>query len=191
MLILASQSPRRREILDMLGFKFLCKPSDADETLPEGIEPAEAVRLLAKRKADAVGRPPEDVVLGADTMVVLDKQILGKPHDTEDARRMLRALSSRTHTVFTGVCITGAGRSEQFVTHTDVTFYKLTDEEIDDYIATGDPMDKAGAYGIQSVGAVNVRKINGDYFTVMGLPAAETARALKNFQVVSRFYKNI
>lgn len=183
MLILASQSPRRREILTMLGYNFLCKPADADETIPQSTPPEAAVQLLARRKAEAVSCNPEDVVLGSDTVVALENRILGKPRDEREAAEMLRALSGKCHTVHTGVCLKNAEKCTVFAVPTLVEFFPLTEEEIAAYIATGDPMDKAGAYGIQGIGAVNVRRIDGDFFTVMGLPAAQTARALRDFEI--------
>ena len=173
----------------MLGYDFLCKPANTDERLPDGMPPDEAVQCLARRKAEAVACAPEDVVLGSDTVVALDGRILGKPKDAEDAARMLRALSGKCHTVYTGVCLKNAGKCEAFAASTLVEFFPLTDREISAYIATGDPMDKAGAYGIQGIGAINIRRIDGDFFTVMGLPAARTARALRTFGVYPSFKK--
>lgn len=184
MLILASRSPRRREILEMLGFEYLCKPADADESIPAGTSPDEAVKLLAYKKAAAVSCCENDVIIGSDTIVVMEGEILGKPADAAQAKTMLRRLSGKTHRVYTGVCIICGEATETFECHTDVTFYELSDAEIDAYVATGDPLDKAGAYGIQGIGAVNVKSIDGDFFTVMGLPAAETARRLRKFGVL-------
>ena len=158
MLILASQSPRRREILTMLGYDFTCRPAHADETIPAGIEPGRAVELLAQRKARAV-------------------------LDAADAARMLRTLCGRTHTVYTGVALLKQGRARIFHQTAEVTFYILTEEEIQAYIASGEPMDKAGAYGIQGRGSALVEKINGDFYAVMGLPAGSTVRALREFCV--------
>ena len=176
--ILASGSPRRADILRMLGYRFTQRPAHADESLPPRTLPADAVRLLAQRKAASL--PDADVpVLGADTVVALGDEILGKPRDEDDARRMLRLLSGRTHAVYTGVCLCAApGRTETLVRRTDVTFFSLPDALIDRYIASGEPLDKAGGYGIQGKGSVLVERIAGDYFTVVGLPAADTARLL-------------
>ena len=187
MLILASQSPRRREILSMLGYDFLCKPVYADETIPADASPETAVQLLARRKAEAVACAPDDVALGSDTVVALENRILGKPANTEEAAGMLRSLSGKYHTVHTGVCLKSAEKCEVFAVSTLVEFFPLTDAEIAAYVATGDPMDKAGAYGIQGIGAINIRRIDGDFFTVMGLPAAQTARALRRFGILPRY----
>ena len=183
-LIVASASPRRRELLAQAGFVFQVEPSDADETLPEGVTPAAAVELLASRKAQSVAeKHPDDVVLGCDTIVALDGEKLGKPQTAADAKAMLRRLSGKTHTVYTGVCITDGTRTERFVSATDVTFYPLSAQTIDAYVATGEPMDKAGAYGIQGLGSVLVQSFSGDYFTVVGLPLAQCARVLATFGI--------
>lgn len=179
MLILASKSPRRRELLDLAGLEYICIPSDADENVPEDLVPAQVPEYLAVKKADAVlAAHPEDMVLGSDTLVVCDGQIMGKPENEQDAFRMLRQLSGKAHQVYTGVAILSAGKRDSFTTVTDVEFYPLTDEEIWAYIHTGEPMDKAGAYGIQGKGSLLVKGIRGDYFTVVGLPVAEVARHL-------------
>jgi len=182
MLILASRSPRRREILHMLGYDFSVIASGAEESadFSHGID--DAVMNIALTKAAEIARShPEDIVLGADTVVALDGRVLGKPADADDAADMLRLLSGKTHTVYTGVAILGSGHQCVFCEKTQVTFYPLDDKEIAAYVATGEPMDKAGSYGIQGLGAVLVRRIEGDFFTVMGLPAARVCRALKAF----------
>lgn len=178
-LILASNSPRRAEILTKGGFSFEKRVADTDETLPANLSPAAAVETLAQRKGRAVFRAADEVVLAADTVVALDNRILGKPKDENDAKEMLRALSGHTHSVFTGVYITDGKREFLFHVQTRVTFYQLTDAEIDAYVQSGEPMDKAGAYGIQGRGALLVEKIDGDYLNVVGLPLAKTARILK------------
>ena len=178
-LILASNSPRRAEILTKGGFSFEKRVADTDETLPDGILPAEAVEILAQRKGHAVFRAADEVVLAADTVVALDNRILGKPKDENDAKEMLRALAGRTHSVFTGVYITDGEREFLFHAETRVTFYPLTDAEVAAYVQSDEPMDKAGAYGIQGRGALFVEKIDGDYLNVVGLPLAKTARILK------------
>lgn len=185
MFYLASQSPRRKELLTLAGIAFEVLVSGCDENVPDGISAEQTVQLLAAQKADAVVSlcTAEDVVLSADTVVVAQGKILGKPKDKEDACRMLRMLSGKTHTVMTGVCITGRGKRKSFVSKTDVTFYPLTEEEIEAYVATGDPMDKAGAYGIQSKGVVLVEKICGDYSNVVGLPLAQCVRELRCFGI--------
>lgn len=185
MLYLASQSPRRKELLTLAGLAFKVLVSGCDENVPEGLSAEQTVQLLAEQKADAVAPlcKEEDVILAADTVVVADGKILGKPVDAEDACKMLRMLSGQPHTVMTGVCITGNGKRKSFVSQTDVTFYPLTDSEIESYVATGDPMDKAGSYGIQSKGVVLVEKICGDYSNVVGLPLARCVRELREFGI--------
>lgn len=185
--IVASASPRRRELLSGAGFSFEIIPSDADETLPEGIGTEQAVCLLAERKALCVLEGRENsVVLGCDTVVVLDDVILGKPSDREDAKRMLRMLSGRTHQVITAVCIAEKGRKETFCNVTEVEFYPLGEDTVESYVATGESDDKAGSYGIQGLGAALVKGIKGDYFSVMGLPVAECVRVLSSFGVEGR-----
>ena len=182
--IVASASPRRRELLMNAGFSFEIIPSDADETLPEGIGTEQAVCLLAERKALSVLEGREDsVVLGCDTVVVLDDVILGKPSDREDAKRMLRMLSGRTHQVITAICIAEKGRKETFCNVTEVEFYPLGEDTVESYVATGESDDKAGSYGIQGYGAALVKGIKGDYFSVMGLPVAQCVRVLSSFGV--------
>lgn len=182
--IVASGSPRRKELLSNSGFEFEVIPSDADETLEEGTHAFDAVEELSKRKALSVSKKnPGAVVLGCDTVVSLGGKILGKPHNEAEAFSMLSALSGKEHEVFTGVFITDGEKSESFVSCTKVEFYPLSKETIESYIATKEPMDKAGAYGIQGFGSVLVKKINGDYFTVMGLPINECARVLSRFGI--------
>lgn len=144
-LILASGSPRRSEILKNAGYEFVVKPTSADESLPGGILPEDAVKLLSERKADAAKIECSDVVLSADTVVALGDRILGKPSDKAEAFSMLRSLSGKTHSVYTGVTIKSAEKKRVFAVKTDVLFYPLTDDEINAYIATGEPFDKAGA----------------------------------------------
>jgi MAF protein len=173
-LILASGSPRRRELLRLTGLKFDVVTSKADETVPEGTDPAVAAMLLSERKALAVAALEECrdcVVIGADTIVSLDGKIFGKPEDEEDAFRMLSMLSDRTHTVFTGVSIVNSDHTvNRFVESTEVHFFPLSEQQIRDYIATGEYSDKAGGYAIQGGGSVFVSGIIGDYYNVMGLP---------------------
>ncbi len=179
MLILASKSPRRCELLKLAGLEFTVCPAKGKEELPPGILPADAVELLAKQKAVEIAtRFPFDTVLAADTVVAFGKRILGKPEDENAAYEMLKTLSGNTHSVYTGVCIISAGNMQVFHQKTDVRFYPLSDKEILDYIATGEPMDKAGAYGIQEKGFFMVKEICGDYYNVVGLPLAETVRRL-------------
>ena len=182
--ILASASPRRKQLLEQAGYAFEIVVSDADESLPAGITPEKAVRRNAARKAQAVAETnPGAVVLGCDTVVAIDGEILGKPQDEAEAKAMLRRLSGNTHTVYSGVCITDGKKETVFAVATDVTFYALSERTIDAYAATKEPMDKAGAYGIQGLGCVLVKEISGDYSNVVGLPLSESARALAAFGV--------
>lgn len=180
-LVLASKSPRRSEILKNAGIDFVVRTADADETIPAGTNPEDAVVFLAARKAMAVERAEDETVLGADTVVVLDGEILGKPKDRDDAFNMIKRLSGRVHSVFTGVCAIGNGISMTFAEETKVEFYKLTNEEINTYVNTSEPYDKAGAYGIQGLASKFIRAIEGDYFNVVGLPiSAIYQKILKN-----------
>ncbi|MDD6727743.1 MAG: Maf family protein [Eubacteriales bacterium] len=180
MLVLASKSPRRRELLSLITPDFEIKTADADETLPEGISPDKAVEYLSKIKAEPF-KNDDDIVIGADTVVAVDGKILGKPADRADAFSMLKALSGREHSVFTGVTVIKGSKAETFSVETKVKFYPLTDEEIESYLDTGEPFDKAGGYGIQGKGALLVESICGDYFNVVGLPVSRLSRALKEF----------
>lgn len=180
-IVLASASPRRAEILNKAGFDFTVRVSDAEENIPAELSPNEASQLLAKTKAYAVKREPDELIIAADTIVVLDNKILGKPKDEENAKEMLRSLSGKIHTVYTGVCIIYNEKEETFFQKTKVEFYPLSEKEINDYVGTGEPMDKAGAYGIQEKGALLVKRIDGDYFNVMGLPVALLNQKLREF----------
>jgi nucleoside triphosphate pyrophosphatase len=179
MLILASASPRRREILESAGIPFETRPADVDETplLHETAE--EYVQRLAEEKARAVWRTG-DTVIGADTVVAVDKVLLGKPRDGEEAARMLRLLSGRRHRVLTGVCFFDGERAETALEETFVEFLPLSDEEIAAYVATGEPFDKAGAYGIQGAASKFVARIEGCYFNVVGLPIARVYGFLRS-----------
>ena len=178
-IILASNSPRRRELLTLAGIEYTVIPSECEELLPEKITPAEAVEELSRQKAeDVFSRHTDSMIIAADTVVALDGKILGKPRDEADAFSMLTSLSGKVHTVYTGVCIKTQDSTQIFHCATDVEFYPLTDEEIRAYIATTEPMDKAGAYGIQGKGSLLVKGIKGDYFNVVGLPLAETVRKI-------------
>lgn len=177
-LVLASKSPRRSEILKNAGIDFTVRVADADETIPEGTKPCDAVVFLAARKAMAVERADDEIVLGADTVVVLDDKILGKPKDKEDAFNMIKSLSGRVHSVFTGVCAIGDGVSLTFAEETKVEFFPLSDDEINDYINTNEPYDKAGAYGIQGLASKFIRGIEGDYFNVVGLPVSSVYKKI-------------
>ena len=179
MLILASGSPRRKELLSLITDEFEVLVSGCDEFVPEGTPAEKVPAILAEQKALAVAKlRPEDTVIGSDTVVVLGGEIFGKPKDKEHAHAMLKALSGKKHFVYTGVAVAENDKVRSFVQKTEVEFYELSDEIIEKYIATGEPMDKAGAYGIQGKGSVLVKGIVGDYFNVMGLPVAETARFL-------------
>lgn len=181
MIILASQSPRRQELLKLITSDFEIKVSNVDETLPNKIMPKEAVMYLSKIKAEPFA-DGDDIVIGADTVVALDGKILGKPKSEENAKEMLEFLSGRTHSVFTGVTLASDKKTKTFAVETKVKFFELTSEEIDAYIKTKEPFDKAGAYGIQSYGSLLVEKIDGDYFNVVGLPVSTLARELKAFE---------
>lgn len=182
-LILASASPRRSEILTLAGYNFKTVPSCADENIsPMPASAALFVEKLAALKAHEVFlKNPDACVIGADTVVVLDGQILGKPKNEEDAFSMLKKLSGKTHTVYTGVSVISKDKSVTFHEASNVTFNTLSDEEIRAYIATKEPMDKAGAYGIQGYGAVFVSHIDGCYFNIMGLPISKLYNVLKEF----------
>lgn len=181
MIILASKSPRRRDILEMLELKYRCAPADTDETLIEGMSPADTVMLFSQRKARAVKGEAEngDVILGMDTMVCIDGVLLGKPADEADAFRMLKALSGKGHNVVTGYTVIYGDKEETGCVSTDVYFRTLSDDEINWYISTGEPMDKAGAYGIQGKGSLFVESIDGDYFSVLGFPVCQVFKTVK------------
>lgn len=180
-MILASQSPRRKELLGYITKDFKIIPAVGEEVIPEGTSPEETVLALSRQKAEEIyADNKRETIIAADTIVAIDGEILGKPHDKAHAAEMLNKLSGRVHSVFTGVCVIFAdGSRENFAEETKVEFYPLTEHEIADYIATGDPMDKAGAYGIQEKGAANVKGIVGDFYNVMGLPVGRLARVLR------------
>ena len=178
-LILASSSPRRRELLAKAGYTFEVRAADIDESLHAGEQPKDYVQRLALEKAQAIAAlNPEAVVLGADTTVVLGGEVLGKPTDHADAERMLRLLSGRTHQVYTGIAVVKGAEHRIHVETTDVVFRHLTDEELTTYLASGDAMDKAGAYGIQGYAARWISRIEGDYFNVVGLPLSAVVQLL-------------
>ena len=179
-MILASQSPRRRELLGQMGFSFTVRPAKGEELPHPELTPAQLVEELARQKALEVSAEAasDDVVVAADTVVAIDGKVLGKPHDKAQAAEMLSALSGREHTVYTGVAVK---RGETLLVEheaTQVRFRPLTEREIDLYIQTGEPMDKAGSYGIQGYGALLVEGIRGDYFNVVGLPICRLGRML-------------
>jgi septum formation protein len=182
-LILASGSPRRAELLERMGLTFSVQPAQADETLVPGLSAQKQVVRLSRIKAQAVAETLVDkdqtVILSADTVVVLDGKILGKPKDEADAARMLAAFSGRSHLVLTGVTVWDGTGIHSHCEETEVCFRSLSQGEIQAYIATGEPMDKAGAYGIQGLAALFVERLVGDYYNVMGLPVCATAQLLR------------
>ena len=186
MIYLASQSPRRKQLMELTGLAFCVRPTNTDESGAEGMTPKNTVEYLSKIKAEALfdDISENDIIIGSDTVVSIDGKILGKPKDEADAVCMLKKLSGRTHSVFTGVTLlkkTADGmKCETFSCKTDVEFFELSDSEIDEYVKTGEPLDKAGAYGIQERGALFVRGINGDFFNVVGLPVSALVRKLKS-----------
>ncbi|MBS4208958.1 Maf family protein [Bacillus sp. FJAT-50079] len=183
-LILASSSPRRKELLGKLSIPFISHSCDVDETVSTSLSPSEIVTVLAKRKAAAVSRQyPQSYIIGSDTIVVSNQLVLGKPKDEKEARQMLRTLSGRVHSVYTGVAVLHDGVEYVFYEKTDVEFWELSEEEIERYIDSGEPFDKAGAYGIQGLGALFVKSISGDYYSVVGLPVSRLARVLAEMGV--------
>lgn len=186
-IVLASASPRRRELLTSIGLTFTVDPADVDEETLSDLDPLQQAVALAELKAEYVARRHgEALVIGADTIVTIDGMALGKPQDDEDARRMLRMLSGRTHEVITGVAVVDAAtnRAASEAERTLVTFRTLSEDEIARYVASGEPMDKAGAYAIQGLGALLVSRIVGCYPNVVGLPLVTLARLLQPFGVV-------
>lgn len=184
-LILASGSPRRQSLLESAGYRFAVEKSDADESFPGGMEPAQIAGFLARKKAETfLGVYKEGIVLAADTIVVLDGNILGKPENAQKAAEMLRRLSGRRHEVITGVAFLADGRIESFQDTAYVYFHDLESWEIDYYVSQYKPYDKAGAYGIQEwIGLIGIEKIEGSYFTVMGLPISKVHAYLKKYRV--------
>jgi len=181
-LILASASPRRQQLLKTAGFSFEVIPANIDETPNPSHTPEQLVHTLAEQKCMAVyNKMPNTIVIGADTIVVIDGIILGKPSNEAEVFAMLKRLQGRPHIVYTGVCICGTQKSVTFSESTKVYMRSLSDEEIYEYIATGEPMDKAGSYGIQERGATLIERVEGDYFTVVGLPLCRLSQELKEF----------
>ncbi len=179
-IILASNSPRRKELLKYITDDFSVYVSNVDEEYDINLLPHEIVMYLSKQKALPVSNKfPNDLVIGSDTIVSLDKEILGKPQNKDDAYQMLKKLSNNTHQVITGVSLIYNNTVDSFYSTTDVTFYELSDEEIYAYINTQEPFDKAGAYGIQGYASKFVKEIKGDYFTVMGLPVGKLYQKIK------------
>jgi septum formation protein len=181
MLVLASRSPRRSEILQQAGIPFVVRPADVDETPREHESPKDYVTRIATDKAAAVPAGPGEIVLGADTTVVAGGAILAKPENPADAARMLETLSGRRHEVITGICLKSAGRMVRDWSETSVWFASLSAPEIADYVASGEPMDKAGAYAIQGLASKFIQRVEGCYFNVVGLPIAMVYRHLREF----------
>ncbi len=183
-IILASASPRRQELIKMITEDIVVNPCDCDETIKPGLVGREIAEYLSKIKGEAVKEQFKDeIIVSADTIVCLNDNVLGKPKSEEDAFNMLRALSGNTHSVFTGVTIIKGEKVKTFSQETKVTFYDLSDEEINEYIASKECTDKAGSYGIQGKGGLLVKGIEGDYFNVVGLPVARLKRELKEFYI--------
>lgn len=181
-LVLASASPRRRELISLISEDVTCAVSGVEEVVPDSVSVFEIPLCLASQKAEAVAKLyPDDIVIGCDTAVLLDGEVLGKPKDKDDARRMISSLSGRVHQVVTGCSLKYKGESKGFSNLTEVEFYPLSEKEIEDYINTSEPYDKAGGYGIQGKASLFVKSIKGDYFNVVGLPVAELNRQLKAF----------
>lgn len=180
-IILASASPRRRELIENLKIDFEVRTADCEEVTVPGERPEDTVKRLSLTKARCVAELEGDdaVVIGADTVVAINGKILGKPADEDEAAEMLKLLSGRTHRVYTGLAVIGGGKTVNEYVETEVKFYDLTDNQIKRYIATGEPMDKAGAYGIQKYGSLLVEEIRGDYFNVVGLPVGRLDRVLR------------
>jgi len=183
--ILASSSPRRKELFDFLGVKYQIVTKDVKETIDQNLLPEEQAMDLAFQKASAVFKDNKDkIVLGFDTLVYTQTEILGKPKDKKDAKRMLELLSGKTHMVVTGTAILTKEVSHSFYSKTAVTFYPLTESEIDKYVESLEPLDKAGAYAVQGYGARFVERIEGDYFTVMGMPVSRIYQEFKKLGIM-------
>ena len=188
--ILASGSPRRRQLLELIGIQHEVRPSNVDEKIKGKETPRKHAERLAREKASVVAKTDSDaLIIAADTIVVINGKILGKPANAVDAGSMLALLNGRNHTVITAVAAARGAKLKSGVEEVHVKFRKLTEDEIDTYIATGEPMDKAGAYGIQGFGATIVERIEGDYFAVMGLPLVRLTRLLGELGVEYRFGK--
>ena len=190
--VLASQSPRRRELLSLIGIKHGVHPADIDETVLPGENPVAHCERLAREKTLVVAqREPDALVIGSDTIVVLKGEILGKPSSIPEAVAIISKLSGRTHTVHTAVAVAFGGELKSGVESVEVTFRSLSSTLIEDYVATGEPMDKAGAYGIQGFGATIVERVNGDYFAVMGLPLGRMVGICREMGVAYRFGRGL
>lgn len=180
-IILASQSPRRKELMGLLRLPFTVRVADIDETMDPAKAPFEEVARVSRLKAEATPRQDTDIVIAADTIVVCEGQVLGKPKDEADAFQMLRLLSGKAHQVMTGLTVLQGGKAVTCTEVADIHFRDLSDKEIGDYIATGEPMDKAGAYGIQGGAALFADRLEGDYYNVMGLPVCRLNLILREF----------
>lgn len=186
--VLASGSPRRHDLLNLVGIAHEVRPSNIDETMRDRENPRRHAERLAREKATAIAtRDPNLITIGADTIVIVNRKVLGKPRDPTHAAEMLKALSGREHTVVTAVAVARGKKVRSAVEEVRVKFRRLHEDEIDAYIATGEPMDKAGAYGIQGYGATIVECVDGDYFAVMGLPLARLVALLRDLGVRYRF----
>jgi len=186
--VLASGSPRRRQLLNLIGIAHEVRPPNIDETMRPRETPRRHAERLAREKASAIAiRDPDLITIGADTIVVINRKVLGKPRDKEDAARMLALLSGREHVVTTAVAVSRGKKLRSAVEEVKVRFRRLRDDEIEAYIATGEPMDKAGAYGIQGYGATIVERIEGDYFAVMGLPIVRLVGLLRDVGIRYQF----
>lgn len=185
-IILASKSPRRRQLLEQMGLEFRVLTAQADETMDPAKPVDQEIGRVSCLKAEAVRAQvqPEDLIIAADTLVCVDGKRLGKPHSTQEAEDMLRLLSGRAHTVMTGVSVVCGGRTETFTEQTKIRFRDLSEAEIRAYVATGEPMDKAGAYGIQGLAGLFVSGMDGDYYNVMGLPICRLTQVLRSFGIV-------
>lgn len=183
-IVLASKSPRRKELLEKCNVSFICDPADIDETLKKDIPLKDAIQELSLRKAKAtLERHPDCLVIGSDTIVVLNDEVLGKPKDRDEAFDMLKNLQGNTHHVITGIAFVSEERTFTDVSISEVTFAKMSDEEINEYISTGECDDKAGAYGIQGFGGKYITNIDGDYYSIMGLPLNKVYEELKNISL--------
>lgn len=180
-IILGSQSPRRRELMGLLRIPFVIRVADIDETMDPAKDPFHEVARVSRLKAEAIPRQNDDIVIAADTIVVCEGQVLGKPKDEADAFRMLRLLSGRAHQVMTGLTVLRADKAVTCTEVADIHFRELSDKEIHDYIATKEPMDKAGSYGIQGGAALFADRLEGDYYNVMGLPVCRLNLILREF----------
>ena len=183
-LILASQSPRRRELMGLVRIPFTVRAADIDESMDPGKAPFDEVARVSRAKAMAVPRQPEDVIIAADTIVVCSGQVLGKPRDEADAVRMLTLLSGRDHQVMTGMTVIQGEKSVSCTEVTDIHFRPLSQKEIESYVRTGEPMDKAGSYGIQGGAALFAEKMVGDYYNVMGLPVCRLGMILRDLELI-------